>query len=363
VETSFNSGTFVSRQAVLRATGTYGNIWVVDNLITLAQAQALAAKFDIIYPAETNILGYEFGGGPNGSGGRDGDLKIQILVYNIGGNVLGFFWAKDYYTNQTGSNRAEIFYLNSGYVGSSPDLIYLTLAHEFQHMINWNRKYVVNGRTSDDWYDETLSMMAEDVMTNILGISTTNQYHPIREHIPIFLDTYTKVGFSEWDVPDESYPYSKGYTFGAYLMRNYGGADLLRRILANNSVNEASITAALGQIETGMTFAKAVSRFSEAMIFSGNSKPEGGLTFDKTVTTTITGYSYTLPAFDIWTIGRGSYTSTTKGPAVYSTTQTAMRGHTVLVQQGTGWTNRSGTFSITLNRPSNTSVEMYLIVR
>jgi hypothetical protein len=230
-------------------------------------------------------------------------------------------------------------------------------------MIHFNRKTVVNGRTSAAWYNEMLSMMTEDVMADILGIPATNAAHPIQAEIPWFLGTYTEVGFSEWEPDDvtNNYSYSKGYAFGAYLMRNYGGADLLRRILANNTTDIASITAALNEIETGMTFEKAVSRFGEAMIYSGTSMPSDVFTFDKTVTRTITGYSYTLSAFNIWNTNR--FSSSSYGPEVYSLTQTSMRGHSVILQQDSAWRNRSGNISITLNRPSNTNVELYLMVR
>jgi hypothetical protein len=371
IQRNFGSGNWTQISTTLLATGTYGNIWVYNNGITSAEAQALSAKFDIIYPAETNILGYEYGGGPGGSGGKDGDSKIQILVYPAANSsILGYFWEIDFYpqsqlSSSYRTNLAEIFYINASYVKSSPMLMYLTLAHEFQHMINFNRKYVERRLTSATWYDETLSMMTEDIMADIIGVPTTNQYHPIRDHVPGFLAGYTGVGFSEW--PSQPYPYSKGWTFGAYLMRNYGGADLLRKILANNSVNADSITAALNEFEPGMTFEKALIRFGEAMIFSGNSKPEGAHTFDKTVTSSVTGYngtySYTLPAFDIWTIGQTNYSSNTKGPVVYSTAQRTMIGHTVLVQQDSSWRNRTGTFSVTFNKPSSTSIEMYLMVR
>jgi hypothetical protein len=366
VETTFNTGRFGQRQATILATGEYGNIWVINNVISSSQAQALATNFDKIYPAETNILGYEFGGGPNGDGGKDGDPKIQILVYDFGStSVIGYFWNKDFYDNQAGSNKAEIFYLNSSYVKSSPMLAYLTLAHEFQHMINFNQKYVKNGKNTATWYDETLSMMTEDIMANILGVPTTDQYHPIRDHIPFFIDSYADVGVTEW--PNSPYPYSKGYAFGAYLMRNYVGAELLEKILANNAVNIESITVALNELNPGLTFETAMSRFGEAMIFSATSMPPDALTFDKTVDSTVTAHNgthtYKLPGFDIWNIGRSSFNSITKGPVVYSTTQKTMRGHTVLIQQADTWKNRTGSLSITLNRPSNANIELYLMVR
>jgi hypothetical protein len=369
VEEYYGNGNWVQKEATLLATGRYGNIWVVNNGITTALAQELSRNFDIIYPAETNILGFEYGGGPNGDGGKDGDPKIQILVYDITSNsgsapAAGYFWAKDFYDNQPGTNKAEIFYVDAGTTRSSPAYIYSLLAHEFQHMINFNRKTVVNGGSSLPWYNEMLSLMTEDVMAGILGILPTNNYHPIQTRVPTFLDTYKNLGFTEWDTLSNA-AYAKGYTFGAYLMRNYGGADILRSILANTTTNIPSITAALNEMSPGMTFEAALSRFSEAMICSGVSIPEGAFTFDKTVTRTITGYNgtytYTVHAFDIWNTKR--FFQYIDGPVVYSLTPMDMRPHSVLLQQSDAWINRSGTVSITLNRPGNANVELYLMVR
>jgi hypothetical protein len=384
VERYYNNGDWVQKQATLKATGQHSNIWVMDNEsgITTERAQDLARNFDIIYPAETNILGYEYGGGPGGSGGKDGDLKIQILVYDLvnasGVNQAGgYFWGKDYYTQSQldsdityilfppapKTNLAEIFYLDSSNVRNNLAYATSTLAHEFQHMIHFNRKTVVNGKGSATWYNEMLSLMTEDVMADIIGIPHTSSSHSIQQHIPRFLATYNEVGFTEWGsgTPNQvASSYAKGYTFGAYLMRNYGGTDLLRRIVTNDTVGTDSITAALNGIESGMTFGKALSRFGEAMIFSGNSKPGDALTFDKTVTNTITGYTYTIHAFDIWNT-RQSVSG--YGPVIFPLTPKDMRPHSVLLHQADSWKNVSGTFSVTLNRPSNTAVEFYLMVR
>jgi hypothetical protein len=114
VETFYNSGSWISRQATLRACGKHGNVWVMNenyttvpffkpnNKINSTQAKNLANKFDLIYPAATFLLGYEYGGGPAGDGGKDGDPKIQILVLDIVNEegvaqAGGFFWSQDYY--------------------------------------------------------------------------------------------------------------------------------------------------------------------------------------------------------------------------------------------------------------------------
>jgi hypothetical protein len=185
---------FTQINTTLRAAGTYSNVWVADanydnssqpnndNKITTAQAQALAQKFDTIYQKETPVFGFEYGGGffngtnSDGNGGVDGDPKIQILVYDIfgdykigqDGGVFGYFWAGDEF--KTGapeleggkSNEAEIFYIDAHFTDLVPNAIYSTLAHEFQHMINFNVKYLsaANKKLTATWYNEMLSMLA-----------------------------------------------------------------------------------------------------------------------------------------------------------------------------------------------------------
>jgi len=362
---------WIQKQATLRATGTRGNIWVMDNSITTADAQKLASKFDTIYPAETNLLGFEYGGGPGGDGGKDRDPKIQILVYDIGGDTLGYFHPKDFYEQSelTGvnaglkTNLAEIFYIDSGYVNSNIDLICSTLVHEFQHMINFNEKSVKRRVESSRWYDEMLSLMAEDVIEDIIGIDPTHEDHIIKDRIPIFLSFYNGLSFTIWYINDVlAINYSKGYAFGAYLLRNYGGAALLKNILANNSVDIDSITAALNDFSPGMDFNTALMRFGEAMIFSGAQKTDNVITFDKTVTNTINGFTYTAYGFDIWKISRWD-DDDGYGPYVLNLSQAEMRSHSVSLHQAPEWKNKTGNFSVTLEKPANPGIELFLMVR
>jgi hypothetical protein len=149
--------------------------------------------------------------------------------------------------------------------------------------------------------------------------------------------------------------YAKGFAFGAYLMRNWGGAELLGKILANSSVGIPSITAALDEIEPGMTFEKAVQRYGEALIFSGAAKSAEVLSFDNTVDYTLSGTTYTASAFDIWTMG---------GPEIFPLTDTSeLKAYGLIVQSADAWKNKTGDLTITLNKPSSTDVELYLMVR
>jgi uncharacterized repeat protein (TIGR02543 family) len=375
VETYNGSRVFEQRQATLMAAGQHGNIWVMDenrgsgasvNKITTVEAQTLAGKFDLIYTLETNLLGYEYGGGPGGDGGKDGDPKIQMLVYDLvdesGGVTGGYFWGKDFFDDsQLGgvkSNLAEIFYIDASQVKSNPNYIYSILVHEFQHMICFNVKSVKHGVNLEAWYDEMLSTMAQDIIDPLIGIAATSGNHAIKVWMPTALGSYYLEGITEWDTIDSlNSTYANAFAFGAYLLRNYGGAELLQRILANDTAHVESITSALNEFSSGLTFEQALKRYGEAMIFSGSSMPENVMTFDKTVTKTINGTTYTAYGFDIWN------DFTTKGPYVFDLSQREMMPHSITIHSTNEWKNLTGNFSITLNKPSNPNVVFYLMVK
>jgi len=194
-------------------------------------------------------------------------------------------------------------------------------------------------------------LMAEEVMADLISLPPTNWFHPAGR-MPDFLQRYHEAGFTEWH--QDLLSYARVYAFGAFLLRNFGGAELLQNIMASGAVNIASITAAL-QATAGVDFFYALRRFGEAMIFSGDSIPERALTFDRSVRNTINGFTYTSHAFDIW--GRWN------GPQIFDLTPRTMRPHSVLLQSSNAWINRWGNISITLQRPTHPNIELYLLVR
>jgi hypothetical protein len=394
---SGNTDNWKEITAGLRASSTHANIWIPEenynpdgegeNRLSPAEVQAIADKFDLIYKYDTAIFGYEYGGNPNRPdeyGGVDGDPKIQILVYDINGDyekvqnsgVFGYFWAKDF-TYGAGEgyhpNQAEMFYIDSHFAAAYPEAIYSTLVHEFQHMINFNVKYIEKGRISDTWYDEMLSMLAEDMICPLIGISSSNGSHPIPNRIPLFLSIYWYAGPTEWLAGnDVLISYSNTYAFGAYLARNYGGAELVREIAGNNMTGVGSVDAALKKY--GSSWDGAVKKYGEAFIFSGSSRPSDGASFDKTVTNNIGGTEYTFAAFDIWKMKNNhsnylgaSYNSmiiNSPGPVAWDSGYSLdMPGYSVLVRSNADWMNVSGNITITLVKPDNPGVELFLMSR
>jgi hypothetical protein len=385
---------FKQYTARLAATGAHSKIWVVGNSITDTQAQTIAGKFDIIYPVATNILGYEYGGGPDGDGGADGVFEIQILVYDIGHGIGGYFAPWDTYTNEEidtdpkfaaykkagiKSNVAEIFYLDSTQVVDDPGFAYSTLVHELQHMINWNVKYLKNILNSETWYNEMLSMMAEDVIASHINITLADEGHVINARIPFFFITYEMARLTIWN--NSLIDYSQKYAYGAFLLRNYGGAELLQEIMANNLVNEASITAALGKINgSGVNFDRTLMRFPEVLIYTKNNP--GVITYNRTVTKTIGSFEYTSHAFNVWDrwknlafitkdgyiVGIDEYVSGAANqirmlPYIFSATyRETIPGHSFTIHSHNTWFNKTGNLTVNLTKPANSNVKFVMMI-
>ncbi len=307
-------------EATVRAKGKHCYVWAdvahwsgsnaSGEKINQAVADKIADKFDYIYPIVTNLFGYEKGGGSGGDGGIDRDERISILMYDIADDykagrisgIVGYFWGKDEFVDgvipETRSNESEIFYIDSGFANKSIELVYSTLAHEFQHMINFNQK----GETAEvpAWYNEMLSMLCEDVMATHLGTSIENS--PAGSRPREFNEYYTGSGITEWN---GAYSYGTAFTFGAFLTRNYGGIKLIANMSRNKSVGIESINDALASCGISTTFDNVFLEFSQALVRPINSASPG---FEKDTTKTTYGeYSYSQAGFDLWdsTLGGG----------------------------------------------------------
>ena len=384
--------------ATLRAQKTHSNVWVADayygtvaNQITSTQAEELAAKFDLIYEKETPVFGFEYGGGVPDTdpsyGGADGDPKIQILVYDIDedyssnqkSGTFGYFYSGDEYPKSSisHSNVAEIFYVDANFTNLAPNMIYSTLAHEFQHMINFNQKTIKSGytKTAGVWYNEMLSMIAEDLIDPLIGIPVTDTGHPVMSRIPEFLQYYDFDAPTNWDNRSNVllHYYANAYALGAYLVRNFGGVELVQKIMSDTLVDTDSLDAALASSANPLrsevsSFTAALKRYGEALLFNqqAGSLPAGVLSFNKTVTTTCDNTNYTFSGFDVWSIESGKTASgeIIRGPYVYTTDkQYALKPRTMLLQSNSAWQNKCGTLEITLQPPAASGVELYVMVR
>jgi hypothetical protein len=224
-----------------------------------------------IYDWETNIFGEEWG--PEVSlmqsnliGETD---EIVILLTDIDGDndsgngTIGYFWPKDTLTDIKGSNREIMFYIDSVMYASRdnrdfwsieskmPMETISTLAHEFQHMLSFYQKSILrgDGKAVDVWLDEILSCSVEYLFSNKIKTFTPRHIspedgsagsYPISDgQFPYFNKYINNYTLTVWHNRAEEY--GGAYALGAYLLQNYGGAELLHNIMHNSYLGEEAL--------------------------------------------------------------------------------------------------------------------------
>lgn len=161
-ETDYDATGASSITATLKTIGEHGYFYVDDRyLATLSPAQQehfnttlsqLAQTFDAqIYPRSTAFWGSE------NNPGVDGDPHIVILVERMVSNAGGYFQTIDNYPKSVAprGNAREMFYLNADSVLSDQATDFM--AHEFQHVISFYRKELLQGVHDDIWTNEARS--------------------------------------------------------------------------------------------------------------------------------------------------------------------------------------------------------------
>jgi hypothetical protein len=364
---------WIQVEAELKAMGTHSKIWVCNNLVAPSVAKEIATRFDSIYSYETSLIGYEYGGGPGGNGGVDGDSRIQILIYDIPEwNIAGYFWGKDFYSQSTldktnnrppRTNNGEIFYLDYVFAsGENRKILYSTMVHELQHMINFNSKTIRHGLSAGTWYNEMLSMVTEDTISPLIGISFNTTGHPSVMRLPVFLNYFAASGVADWDAGDIVLSYANCYAFGAYLARNFGGAKLLQNMVTNAEVDEPSISQAMSAAGFGGGFDFALSKYGEAFIFNDIFRH----TFNKTVTQNIGGQNYQFKKLDILAMSSEKGAGPNYGDI---DTRQELRPRGITTQTSSALHNITGDVTLRLENPldreklANKNVEVYIYVK
>ncbi|NOY08642.1 MAG: peptidase M30 [Spirochaetes bacterium] len=265
------------------------NIWVADdswetggtkaNLITQIMLDTIAGSFlktgaaNDIYDWVTTIFGAEWGAHTYADLIQP-DNNITILLYDIGndnstsGGVMGFFWAKDNYIKTSGtnpildySNERIMFYIDSMLFAEAdpgdtnndgsdwdpddywPKETISALAHEFQHMIHFYQHGIVYGADTETWINELCSLATEDIVSDKLGVAGPRGVDPAdgsagSPGLSGRLNRYNYKNYlnvTNWlSGNDVLYSYSLAYSFGAFLIRNFGGAVFLKNTVQNS---------------------------------------------------------------------------------------------------------------------------------
>ncbi|MCR5218497.1 hypothetical protein [Treponema sp.] len=336
VDVNSSISQFKSKTATLYAKNSVCLVWVISGYTTENKANGkyvntdlaeyIASKFASLYNHERTVFGEEgeylihetsSGSGYISStsmenGDSDTGSLVNIVIYDIGNDysddntsgIVGYFYSKDYWVpcdNSSSmamySNEGKYFYLDSSfcnYVSSSSssdsksvryagvqdsdgnsiasDTALTTLFHEFQHMINYYQKGYGSVET---WYNEMLSMLAEDMFATNLGVSDDDA--PWGARLPTFNAYYYVSGIDEYLGEDDDmsdlavFSYSTAYTFGAWLAREFGGPELISSISQNDYTGMESIRKAIYELTGENLSANQLRRrFIQACAFRNN---------------------------------------------------------------------------------------------
>lgn len=187
----------------------------------------LAETFDTrIYPTNRQFFGSEW------NPGVDNDPRLYILyARGLGGSVAGYYSASDQFHPDARqySNAHEMFYISADLVSLGSQSIEGVIAHEFQHMIQWNQD-----RNEEVWVSEGLSELA--MFLN--GYDTGGTEYSYTSDPDLQLNT--------WPNSPDTYPhYGAAFLFMAYFLDRFGD-DAVRAVAAHPENGLEGIDAVLG---------------------------------------------------------------------------------------------------------------------
>jgi immune inhibitor A len=212
-------------QAELRYVGQHVLMYV-DTAVRVSQEnieQSAKAFDEHIYQQTREVFGEEI------APGIDGDLRLTVLNTPLEG-AGGYFSSSDSVVKAVNrfSNEREMFVIGINSYPLGTEAYASTLAHEFQHMIQWN----VAPR-SPSWFNEGMSKLAEDINGYIEhGTAQMALRNP-----DIQLTTWSS------DAAQTGEHYGTSHLFMRYMYDQYGGAEAIAELIARDAGNNLEVFA------------------------------------------------------------------------------------------------------------------------
>lgn len=297
----FGSNSMNAVASTLKYIGTKIEIWKADDVSFSDQdIQIIGEEFDSeIYSLVTDNFYSE--------SDVDGNLRVSIILANLGGYAAGYFSPTDYYTKSQypESNFRDLIYIESGMeIGE----IFSTMTHEFQHLVHSNRNIIDEGDWGSGelyyrWIDEGLAtaaqQMYEGAQQDMLYVINNDGYNQSIANGNSFL-------YWDYDSNEKVYSdYAMAYVFFQYL-RIHAGKDtsIYNEIIECTSNDYKCVENVIkSRVGSAYTFTDFLVDFRIAMILQDNSG-KYGFGGEK-------AFSFTMPYFD------GSSASLRGGGAVY----------------------------------------------
>ena len=222
----------------------------------------VAKKFDeITYSSVRYLFGSEW------KAGIDNDERVTILLTRLKSTAGGYFNGKDerLKSQESTSNEREMFYINATQINSP--LVHSFLAHEFQHLINWNQKERIHGIVEEIWLNELRSEYAPAAAGYDSEYTGTN----LERRVDDFLDNPSD-SLTEW--AGDRYDYPSVNLLGHYLTEQFGEL-ILSYMIENVKIGIPSIEQALKDKGFNFTFSQVFNNWAVASYLNDTSLSNG----------------------------------------------------------------------------------------
>lgn len=247
------------RQASLRLVTAHACFFLDDQAdvdVDDRRLASLARGFEErVRPAVTRVFGEE------DRPGVDGRDRISVVLSPWVGQapgregLMGYFWPRDMAAPDPSANdlrrhanQQEVLFLATAIL-DEPDLSALgTLAHEYQHLLNYCAKTRIDGtpRVEDTWLDEGLSMLAMDLAG--VGLAAGEPF--VREELAALARDPLAYSLTDWNGNPDGRSYGLSFLFVRWLTERHG-LGFIRDLQAVPEVGVAGLDAALRRRGTG----------------------------------------------------------------------------------------------------------------
>lgn len=259
--------------ATLRIQGKHASVYLDDRFLNGITSRQLTtvesnlkkfvSEFDSnIYSTETVAWGSE----PNP--GIDGDSKVVILVESLLPGFGGYFDGIHQFSAEQApnSNRREIIFVSADALLAGNAGMYA--AHEFQHLISFNQKEVLNGVSEDIWLNETRS----EYSTSLTGYNRPVSGSNLSRRLSVFTRE-PEDNLLSWD--NTPADYGNAMMLGEYLVGRYGQG-ILTETLKNKLTGAASLNAWLASRGEREKFSEVVNDWAVASAINIQGDPKYG---------------------------------------------------------------------------------------
>lgn len=230
--------------------------------------QDLSDTFDTkIYPRLTRTFGMEW------KPGIDGDYKITVLLTPMRNGAGGYFRTEDEQLagKYPQSNEREMVYLNADLIMRFHTKEFL--AHEFQHLINYNQKNRAWNKAEEVWMNEFMSEAAPWVAGLYEGEDFVFEKSNLRDRVQTFMSASSDA-LLDW--PNRTEDYGIAAIFSYYLYEQYGDT-FFTAVSLSSQTGSAAFEEALASVGQTKSFRDIFQDWMVAVLVNNCSVPPGNL--------------------------------------------------------------------------------------